>query len=520
MSHSNDPTTAPHNEAYMRPILSKRARNIVAEIEKYRSLDAPTHGGKVLSYVYDTGLAELDELAAHAARVVQSINGLDPTAFPSVAIMERDLLGFVRAALNGNDDVYGNVTTGGTESCLLAVKTARDIWRSEDPHRSTARGAIIAPMTVHAAFHKAAQYFDLDLILIPVSPTDGTVDPQHVIDRIDENTALVVLSAPNYPYGAIDPIETVAAVTAARGISLHVDACIGGLALPWWEGTTVQWDFSVEGVTSISADLHKYGYAPKGVSVLLQRGAQRHRTQYFAAVGWPGYPVVNPTLLGSKSAAPIASAWAIVKYLEQEGFTNLVHATQQATEELLEGIKDIEGLAVFGKPDGPLFAIVRDSQAEPAQQVDPHRLADALKESGWMIQSQPGLTQTDGTVLPQSAHLTITPVLGGKTANLLTAMREAADHVRGLPSYLDCPQVSAAVAQINTLLMSTSGTPSSQDVGQILAQLGVDASNGGLPANLSSLLAVAQLLPAAVSQRLLTEILALVVTPNVDAAGD
>jgi len=367
-------------------------------------------------------------------------------------------------------------------------------------------------MTVHAAFHKAAQYFDLELITVPVDPHTGTVDPAHIIANLDHNTALVVLSAPNYPYGAIDPIEEVAQATLARGISLHVDACIGGLALPWWPHQNRTWDFRIEGVTSISADLHKYGYAPKGVSVLLQRGAHRHRTQYFAAIGWPGYPVVNPTLLGSKSAAPIASAWAIMKYLENDGFNDLIHSTAQVSAELIKGIELIEGITVYGKPDGPLFALV----------ADPHRLADALKNSGWSIQSQPGLQQSDGTTLPQTAHLTLTPVLKGKTTELLNALELAAHQVRGMPSYLQDPEVLGAVAAIEAMLeqaaAETTIDPSQplpvHAVDLILKNLGVDAQNGELPQNLSALLAVAQLLPATVSQRLLTEILALIVTPS------
>src|SRR5688572_7006678 len=277
--------------------------DILARLAELRAADAPTHGGRVLSYVYDSGLAELDELAADAIRAVQPVNGLDPTTFSSVAALEREVIGFARELLHGDVDVVGTVTTGGTESCLLAVKTARDLWRRQNPDAVVAP-RLIAPVTVHAAFQKAAHYFGLHLDLVPVA-ADGTVTAAAIVEHLGDDVALVVVSAPSYPFAALDPVEEVAGACAARGIALHVDACIGGLVLPFWttrEGVELRaWDFRVEGVTSVSADLHKFGYAPKGASVLLQRGRERQRAQFFATTRWPGYPVVNPTILGSKS---------------------------------------------------------------------------------------------------------------------------------------------------------------------------------------------------------------------------
>ena len=167
---------------------------ILARLEELRAADAPTHGGHVLSYVYDSGLAELDELAAAAIRAVQPVNGLDPTTFTSVAVMEGEVVGFARELLGGDADVVGSVTTGGTESCLLAVKTARDLWVSAGSTTGTPR--LLAPVTVHAAFQKAAHYFGLELDLVPVGP-DGRVDADTLIARMGPDVALVVVSAPS-----------------------------------------------------------------------------------------------------------------------------------------------------------------------------------------------------------------------------------------------------------------------------------------------------------------------------------
>ncbi|RXZ48010.1 pyridoxal phosphate-dependent decarboxylase family protein, partial [Agromyces binzhouensis] len=411
---------------------------VLAELAALREGDAPTHGGRVLSYVYDSGLAELDELAARAARLVQPVNGLDPTTFTSVAAMEAAVVGFARrvfhgdGAEQGSPAVVGSVTSGGTESCLLAVKTARDVWRSAHPGDGR-MPRLVAPTTVHAAFHKAAHYFGLELDLVPVSAVTGAPEVSDVVARLDDDVALVVMSAPSYPFATLDPVGEVAAATGPRGIALHVDACIGGFALAFQDGQP-EWDFRVPGVTSLSADLHKYGYAPKGVSVLLQRGRDRQRHQYFATTAWPGYPVVNPTMAGSKPAGPLAAAWAIVQVLGELGFAELTARAMSATAVLRDAIDGIEGLEVVGDPVGPLLAVRTDASVPPERRVDPHHWADAARGAGWHLQLQPGMLQSDGTALPHTTHLTVTPVTDHVIGELARALQVAADAVRGLPA--------------------------------------------------------------------------------------
>ncbi len=377
---------------------------ILARLSELRAGDAPTHGGHVLSYVYDSGLAELDALAGAAIAAMQPVNGLDPTTFGSVAVLEREVIDFMRellgggstveaAADQGDGGVVGSVTTGGTESCLLAVKAARDLWRAGG---GTGTPRLVAPVTVHAAFQKAAHYFGLELDLVPVDPATGSCEPSAIIERLGADVALVVVSAPSYPFAALDPIEQVAAAAADVGISCHVDACIGGLALPFLPDLP-PWDFRVPGVTSISADLHKYGYAPKGVSVLLHRGRSRLAAQYFATTRWPGYPVVNPTMLGSRSAGPLAAAWAILHRLGRDGLARLADDTMASTRELLAVVERIVGLQVVGSPVGPLFAVASDPRADQGRQVDPHHWADELQGAG-LARAAPALAPAGGRV--------------------------------------------------------------------------------------------------------------------------
>lgn len=484
---------------------------ILSRLAELRALDAPTHGGRVLSYVYDTGLATIDELAADAIRLMQPVNGLDPTAFGSVAALEREVLGFVRGLFHGDDDVVGSVTSGGTESCLLAVKTARDGWRQRHPDAGAPR--LVLPATAHAAFHKAAHYFGLELDLVPAE-ADGTVSAERIVERLGDDTALVVVSAPNYPYGSVDPVEAVAAAAAERGIPCHVDACVGGFVLPFIEGVPA-WDFRVAGVTSVSADLHKFGYAPKGASVLLQRGRDRHRTQYFATTGWPGYPVVNPTLLGSKSAGALAAAWAIIEALGNDGFAQLTAQSMASLEILLRTIEGIGGLRVVGEPVGPLFSVATDESLDFDRRVDPHHWADRMRELGFLLQQQPAFVQADGTRLPRTTHLTITPVTASVLEELTAALTAAADDVRGQPP--------VSVDEVRALLPASLLNPAAAAqldsdtalaiLSQLFGALGSTAP-GALPERMAPVMALIEALPAPVGERLLTEVLARLIEPN------
>lgn len=488
---------------------------ILDELTTLRKRDAPTHGGRVLSYVYDSGLAELDELAGKAAELVRPLNGLDPTAFPSIAVMESELVAFVRHAVNGDTagshtPVVGSVTSGGTESCLLAVKTARDLWRTRNPKlagrlgRAGQRPRLVLPATAHAAFHKASRLFDLELDVVPCK-RDGTVSGAEVTARLSADVALVVVSAPAYPTGMIDPVSEVSQAAAAHGIACHVDACFGGLALPWWPGTSA-WDFRNPGVTSVSADLHKFGYAPKGVSVLLHRGRDRHRAQFFAFSGWPGYPVVNPTLLGSRSVSSLAAAWAIIKRLGDAGYADLTASCVRSVRAITDAVDGIEGLRVWGNPTGPALAVVSDETVPPPRRVDPHHLADDMARRGILIQHQPGRRQPNGERLPHSAHLTVTPVTESLLDELIEALRESARVVRGRPR----PRVGWQRAALRGLGYGGTRVPGPEAAWRILRIAGAAklTTDDRLAPGMAGLMALVEELPEPVAEALVTELLA------------
>ena len=464
-------------------LIADRGAQALETLSALRAADPSTTGGRVLSYVYDSGLKGLDELAVRAAGLAHGVNGLDPTVFTSVARIHGDIVATVRSILGGDigggdigggdagngdesgdvgsgklggddDEVFGVVTSGGTESCVLAVLGAREMMG----RAAGSGGTIVAPVTVHAAFRKAAHVLGMRFVGVEVDPATGRPEAQDLLAAVDDDTCLVVCSAPNYPTGVIDPVEQVAAGLEAHHdprIGLHVDACLGGLVLPFWPGGVgANWDLRVPRVTSISAELHKYGFAPKGTSVLLSRGRARNRASWFATVDWPGYPVVNPTLSGSKPLEPAAAAWAVLQALGQDGQRELVARTARATERLRAGLATIEGLHVMASDPGPLIAVVADESAPDGRRVHPHLWADECGRRGFAVQGQPAYRQARG-VLSSSTHLTLTPVTERLVDEILDVARGAVDAVRGMPA----PSPPAAFAGVLEALESGALSP-------------------------------------------------------------
>ncbi len=408
-------------------------RDVLAELEALRADDLPTHGGRTLAYVYDSGVAEADEVGRQALAMFGATNGLDPTAFPSLLRMERDLVALARELLHGGPSVVGTATSGGTESILLAVKAARDAAAVDDP-------AVVVPSTAHAAFHKAGHYLGVEVVAVPVDPRTYRADVAATVaalDRLGDRVVLVAVSAPSYAHGVVDPVAEVAAETARRGLRLHVDACIGGWVLPWVEGTT-PWDFAVDGVTSVSVDLHKYAYAPKGVSLLLHASPEGRRTQLYASADWPGYTMLNATVQSTKSGGPLAAAWAVVRYLGTDGYARLVRATVDATRALADGVEAIEHLHVVAPPDSSLLCVGTDDA------LDVFTLSDLMLDRGWFV--QPQMSSATG---PASLHLTMCAATAPQLPTLLGDLAAAtADAVAAGPVVVD-PDLRAVAESLD-----------------------------------------------------------------------
>ncbi|MEV0314315.1 pyridoxal phosphate-dependent decarboxylase family protein [Nonomuraea fuscirosea] len=393
------------------PPAGRTTEDLLAEVARLKEHDLPVRGGQVTAYVYDTGRAEVNDAATRAYLEMLEVNCLDPTAFPSVVEMERQVVGAVADLLGGGHGIF---TSGGTESIMLAVKAARDQAGRDRPN-------LVLPVTAHPAFHKAAHYLGVEVVALPVDLSTYKVRADDVAAAIGPDTVLVVASAPSYPQGVIDPIEEMAAVASAAGVPFHVDACVGGWLLPWLReaGATVPpFYLSVPGVTSISCDLHKFGYAPKGASVLLFADPAMRRRAYFASAAWPGYTIINATVQSSRSAGPLGGAWATLQALGRQGYAELGRATLEATTRLRAGLAAIPGLRVLGEPESSLVAFAGDG-------VDVFVLADEARARGWFL--QPQLSYAG---IPANLHITVTGVTLAGVEAMLKVIAESAEAAR------------------------------------------------------------------------------------------
>ena len=353
--------------------------DVMARLRALQVSDGDYHNARTWGLIYNAG-PDVDAVVQAAGSHVMLENALNPFVFPSLRGMQRDVVSMTIGLLNGGDDVGGAMTSGGTESIFMAVKTARDRARAE---RGIKHGRIVLPRTAHPAFVKAAHFLDVEMTQLALGD-DLRTHPSALEGMITDDTVLVVGSAPAYPFGMVDPIPEMAAIAAAVGVPFHVDACLGGFMLPFVERLGVKipaWDFRVPGVTSISADVHKYGYAIKGASVILHRPKSNMRYQVFSFSDWPGGIYGTQAYLGTKPAPPIAAAWAVMQYLGEEGYLRLARDTMAATNKLLDGVRAIDGIHVWGEPDMTVVAIGSETH-------DIFAVGDRLTERGWHFDRQ------------------------------------------------------------------------------------------------------------------------------------
>ncbi|MFP4601156.1 MAG: pyridoxal phosphate-dependent decarboxylase family protein [Persicimonas sp.] len=384
----------------------------------FREGDADWKAGRTWSLVYYAGEEHYDLLKS-AYELFFSENGLNPMAFKSLKRMEAEVVRMTATMLNGDEDVVGTMTSGGTESILMAVKAAREraSWLKKWPLRPE----IVAPQTIHPAFAKAAHYFGAKMRYVPVGD-DFRVDVDALEKAVGPRTMLIAASAPQYPHGMVDPIPEISEIALERGVPFHVDACFGGFILPWIEKLGYDlpvFDFRLPGVTSMSADCHKYGYAAKGASTVLYRDMSYLRHQFFVDTEFPGGIYASPTMAGTRPGGGIAAAWAAMKSLGEDGYMELAKAAMDAAHRLKADVRAIDGLKILGSEHATIvtFAAADDD-------VDIYAVADQMQDKGWALDRQHK---------PASLHCTVNghnaPVIDDFIADLTAAV----DHVRQHP---------------------------------------------------------------------------------------
>lgn len=352
-------------------------KSILDELKSFGSSDPDYRNGRVWSLVYYLD-EELERFLADAYQTYASANGLNPLAFQSLKRLETEIIEFTASLLHAPETACGVVTSGGTESCLLAVKTYRDRARA----KGVAAPEMILPASAHVAWTKGAEYFDVKIKTLPLRD-DLRADVAQLKSLITADTAFILASAPNYPHGVVDPIPEMSEIALRRAVPMHVDACVGGFILPFMEmnGRPIPvFDYRAPGVTSMSADLHKYGFAAKGASTITYRDLSYFKHQIYVSQDWLGGVFASPALLGTRPGGAYAAAWAALKYFGAEGYRELARRTAEAVDRIVAGVEAIPGLRLLAKPDGPLIAY---GSAEPELNI--FVVGDQMEARGWNI---------------------------------------------------------------------------------------------------------------------------------------
>jgi len=389
---------------------------VFSELESLRRDDFRWRDGKVFSLAYYAGPAAA-AVSEEAYRRFSGENALNTAAFPSLRQMQDDVLAIVGKWLGAGPEAAGFMTSGGTESLLMAVKAARDRARAE---RRTAKPNMVLPASAHAAFEKAAAYFDVESRRVAVR-SDWRADVDAMRDVVDENTVLIVGSAPQYPQGVMDDIQSIARIALEHNLNCHVDACMGGVTLPYLKKLGHEfapWDLSVPGVSSISVDLHKFGYTSKGASVMMYASKQLRSHQVFMTDNWLGGLYGSSGVLGTKSGGSIASAWATMRFLGEDGYLNLTKIARRATEKLAAHITSDARLILRAEPDTMLVCFgAADDNA-----LDIFGVGDELWKRGWYVDRQEP---------PRSLHCTVNAAHENTVDDFIAQLSDATDAVAG-----------------------------------------------------------------------------------------
>ncbi|MHA1872385.1 MAG: aminotransferase class V-fold PLP-dependent enzyme, partial [Promethearchaeota archaeon] len=385
------------------------------EMKEASKKDVNWKEGKAFGYVYHL-TDEHSEFLKKAHNMFASTNALSPLAFPSLRKFEAEIVSMTADMLNGTSEAVGNVTSCGTESILVAVQTYRNWGRRK---KKIKEPEMILPRSAHPAFEKAAHYFGVKPVHIPLTE-DYTADVEALKKAITKNTVLIVGSACDYPRGVVDPIKEMASIAQEHKIGFHTDSCLGGFMLPWLKklGYDIPpFDFSVPGVTSMSADCHKYGFGFKGSSTIIFRDNSFQRDQIFAYTEWPGGVYASPTLTGTRPGGVIAGTWAAMKSLGEEGYLKMAKITMDTAQRMQKGINEIPELHVLGKPVMTVFSFGSDK-------INPYILGDAMQKKGWVL---------DRLQFPSCLHCIVNPHQAAIVDDFVEDLKESVEYVKKNP---------------------------------------------------------------------------------------
>lgn len=379
------------------PAIGLNENEIHQQWEIYSQDDMNWKEGKFFGYVYYPG-DDYYKTIKEAYATFSATNALNPAVFPSLKNMENEVVQMAASLLHGDEQVSGTMTSGGTESIFMAVKAAKE-WAKL--HKNTKNPLMLLAETAHPAFCKAADTMEFNYKLIKVD-SNFQLDIEDLNKQLSTDVVFIVGSAPSYPQGIIDPIEKLAAIAKKQKCLLHVDACVGGFILPFlkMEGFDLpKFDFEIDGVTSMSADVHKYGYAAKGASVVLYKNADIRKGQFYVKTDWSGGIYGSPSFMGTRGGGPIVAAWTALNLIGEDGYRRMAREVMEETNFIKQKInEDLPDLKILGEPQATLFAFT-------SKTIDIYEVADELAELGWTINRQQ---------LPASLHVLLNYIHVGK----------------------------------------------------------------------------------------------------------
>lgn len=400
-----------------------------AELDKLAEMEHTRwEDGRVSGAVYHGG-NELSELQSEAFKKFGVSNPIHPDVFPGVRKMEAEVVAMVLGMFHAPPTTGAGVTTsGGTESIIMAVLAARQKAYHE---RGVTKPEMILPETAHTAFRKAAEYFKIQVHLVPCTEPSYRVHTASVSRLINSNTILLVGSAPNFPHGIVDDIPALSRLAVKYKLPLHVDCCLGSFIIAFLEKSgfpSPDFDFRVPGVTSISVDTHKYGFAPKGNSVVLYRTRELRRYQYYVCPDWSGGVYASPSIAGSRPGALIAGCWASLMRLGEDGYLDSCHRIVGAAKHLETALRTSPilsaSLRVIGKPQVSVVAFrpLPPATTPLANRVDIYDVADAMSRRGWHLNALQD---------PPAMHIAVTLPIVAVVDALLLDLEAVIEEFRG-----------------------------------------------------------------------------------------
>lgn len=385
--------------------------DIEKEMTEKSQNDLDWQHGRHSAFVWHAS-EEVEEVARKAYSMFIATNGLGKIVFPSILTMEEEVIAMVLSNMNG-EGASGHMTSGGTESIFLAVKAARDQARVERPHITEPE--IVAPFSAHPALNKSAHYLGMKVVRVSTKE-DFRADVDALSSAVNENTIMVYASAPSFPMGLIDPIAEIGSMAEEQNLWFHVDACVGGILAPFVRkaGYPVpEFDFSIPGVTSISADLHKSGFTAKGASTVLFRSKELQSFTSYTFDEWPSGNYSSLTFTGTNPGGAISAAWAVMNFLGEEGYLELAKKSMESRQQFQQELEKIDGLFVWGEPD--LWAIAYGSD-----KYDIMAIAFKMWEKGWMVAPNSQ---------PEGIHFMITPSHKPVIDEYLEALKDSVNAV-------------------------------------------------------------------------------------------